>query len=424
MNSAGIFRYYEREDVRRQLLKISEGREVAGVYKDGGFSKRPNTLIYPKDISMLVRGGAVAFHGSLEKWENPMAVGTDGYEKGRKGWDLILDLDCNMTEHGKAAAAVLIKALKKHGVSNVSLKFTGGTGFHLGIASGSLPDSVDYRPVKEQYPGLARITAQYLREFVRSDLEKKLLSKWSPEKLSEQAGVELGDLFTEEGDDGIDPFRVVDVDPILISPRHLFRLPYSLHETKHLVSLPLDPADLEEFRKEDAAPERVKAERGFLDSYEKDEADMLVTEAVDWHARQQKKEQKAARVIEQRPDSAVPIELAPPCIRNISKGLADGRKRSVFVLINYLSSLGWGWEEISQYLVEWNQKNRPPLGETYIRGQLRWHSNRGKRIPPANCSNRGYYEDIGVCSPDGICGGEKKTIKNPVNYALRKLRKK
>ncbi len=420
MNRKGIFDYYSRDDVQRALLSVAAGREVVAVFKDGGFSTRPNTLVYPKDIMMQVRGGAVAFHCSLERWENPMAVGTQNYESTRSGWDLVLDIDCEMTEHGKVAVSVFLDSLKKHGVKNVALKFTGGTGFHMGVPFEAMPSVVDYKPTSGQYPELARKIAQYIKEFAREGLESAMLKRWSVEQLAEQTGQQVGDLMTA---DGIDPFKVANVDPILISPRHLFRMPYSLHEKTHLVSVPLDAGELDGFKKEDASPDKVKAGPGWLHGSGPNEADMLVVEAVDWWAKEKRKgESKARREMTLR--SAVPIQLAPPCVQNILKGLPDGKKRSLFVLINYLSSLKWSWDDISEELSKWNEKNKPPLRESYVRGQVRWHKNRGKPLPPPNCSNLGYYEDFGVCKPDSLCGGTKKSIKNPINYAIRKLKKK
>ncbi len=420
MSMREVYAYYKREDVQEALLKISKSREVVGVFRDGAFSTRPNTLVYPKDITTLVSNGAVAFHGSLERWSNPMSVGSDKYEKGRTGWDLILDMDCENTEHGKVAVHVFLHSLKKHGVKNVSVKFTGGTGFHMGIPYESFPENVDYVPISAQYPAVARSIVNYIRDFSRRRLEKELLKKWSMEELAEQTGKKVGEIMA---DDGIDPFKVVDVDAVLISPRHLFRLPYSLHEKSHMVSLPLRPGELDDFKKEDALPGKVRFIRNFLTESEKDEAAMLVTEAVDWTAKREiDKVRKVRRLF--TPKSAVPVELAPPCVKNILKGISDGKKRSLLILINYFSSLGWKWDQITEVLLKWNEKNSPQLREGYMKGQIRWHERRGKPKPPPNCANPGYYESFGVCQPEALCGGDKKSIKNPVNYALRKLKKK
>lgn len=412
--------YYARDDVQQALLRVSAGREVAGVFADGGFSSRPNAILYQKDITAQVNAGAVAFHGSLERWENPMSVGTKGYEKGRTGWDLILDFDCSSTEHGKAAVVVFMDAIRRHGVKSASVKFTGGTGFHLGVPFESFPEEVDYKPTREQYPALARKVALYLKDHCRDALEKTLLSKWTAEELSAQAGVPLGKVVER---DGINPYAVVDVDPVLISPRHLFRLPYSLHEKSGLVSLPLRQAEIEGFRKEDASREKVRLIRGFMDRHEENEASLLVTEAVDWAAKKKIRTEAGTGRVFEVPGRAVPLEFSPPCVKAILQGLTDGKKRSLLILINYLSSLGWKWADLQAEIVKWNQKNTPPLSETYVRGQLNWHERRRKVMPPPGCSNPGYYESFGVCRPDTVCGGEKKTIRNPLRYALKKTAK-
>jgi DNA primase large subunit len=115
----------------------------------------------------------------------------------------------------------------------------------------------------------------------------------------------------------------------------------------------------------------------------------------------------------------IPERSFPPCIKNISKGLADGRTRSLFTLINFLRSANWDWEQAEKYIYEWNEKNTPPLRENYVRSQIRWHKARGKSILPPNCDHEGWYKDFGACKPDGIC----KAIKNPVNYGMRGQRK-
>ena len=100
----------------------------------------------------------------------------------------------------------------------------------------------------------------------------------------------------------------------------------------------------------------------------------------------------------------------------LNTGLSDGRKRALFILINFLTSLGWNYDDIEKYLKEWNKKNNEPLRENYLLGQLRYHKTQKKKILPANCNNMMYYVDIGVCKPDNLC----TKIKNPVSYALRK----
>src|SRR3989344_7190915 len=64
--------------------------------------------------------------------------------------------------------------------------------------------------------------------------------------------MELGDRIAKLNADSF-----LAIDTILISSRHLYRMPYSLHEKSGLVSLPLDPDKVLEFEKSLAQPEKV-----------------------------------------------------------------------------------------------------------------------------------------------------------------------
>lgn len=414
MNMRDVYQYYSRDDVKQALLEASKSREIVGVFRNGVFGTRPNTLIYPQDILAMVKTGVIEFHSSVERWSNPMALKLDNYESMRIGWDLILDLDCKHFDHGKIAAQVFIQTLKKYQITP-SIKYTGNKGFHIGIPWECLPKEINYQQTVSLFPSLARNIVKYLKTQMEEDLEKALLKKFSVEELAEKSGKKLGTIFWN---DKVRPFEIVDVDSILLSPRHMYRMPYSLNEKTFLVSLPLKIDDLEGFKKEHAKPDRIKVQHKFLDAEGK--SDLLIAGAVDFAA---KEEKEVKRQIVKRTEiiKKVPIEFAPPCIHNILNGLEDGRKRALFILINYFSTLKWNWEEIEAKLVEWNVKNKSPLSDNYIRMQIRWHKNREKTILPPNCKHAGWYMDFGVCKPDVTCGWQKKTIKNPVNYSIKKL---
>jgi len=51
---------------------------------------------------------------------------------------------------------------------------------------------------------------------------------------------------------------------MVVSPRHMIRVPYSLHEKSGLVSLPIRNEDIKRFKKDDATPEKVKPDFDFL----------------------------------------------------------------------------------------------------------------------------------------------------------------
>jgi hypothetical protein len=90
--------------------------------------------------------------------------------------------------------------------------------------------------------------------------------------------------------------------------------------------------------------------------------------------------------------------------------------------------MGWTQDEIDKRLSEWNEHNYPPLPANYLRTQLRWHVMQQRNILPPNCDNENFYISFGVCKPDATCTAGAKvtgqiTIKNPVNYAFRKMRR-
>lgn len=416
MDLRRVFEYYSREDVQKFILEFSRDREIAGAYRNENFSQRPNVILYPNDITAMVKTGVVEFHSSLERWSQPMSLKQDNYNQLRIGWDLIFDIDCKLFEHGKIASEAFLWGLKKHDVKGASVKFTGGKGFHIGVPWESIPKTVDYKPSASLYPELARKIVLYLKDFVYERLERNMFKKFSAEDISQQVNKPLGKILS---DDGMNIYEVVDVDPVLISPRHLFRMPYSLNAKSFLISLPIKTSQLEDFEKTMARPDTIKVETGFLDKGEKNEAELLVTEATDWNVRMKRKARERS---ETRIELTGPVkpENFPPCIKKILEGLADGRKRSVFIMLNFLRSSKWTWDDIEKYMVEWNAKNKPPLREAYIRSQVRWHRARNKDALPPNCVNEGWYKTFGVCDPDSRCSA----IKNPVNYALRKERPK
>ena len=103
------------------------------------------------------------------------------------------------------------------------------------------------------------------------------------------------------------------------------------------------------------------------------------------------------------------------------EGLEDGKKRALFVLINFLRKCKWSWEEIEDEIWSWNERNKEPLRDSYISSQLNYfkkHEDKLKDIPPPNCDNNTYYRDIGVCGQGE--NDECKRIKNPLSYAIKK----
>jgi DNA primase catalytic subunit len=218
------------------------------------------------------------------------------------------------------------------------------------------------------------------------------------------------------------PLSIVEVDTILISSRHLFRMPYSLHEKSGLASVPIDPDKVIDFEKNVARPPVEISEFKFMErnNVQKGEGSRLLGAALE-SSRNDEEEEKMRENQKkefQIPEEAIPEKFFPPCILKALKGMKDGKKRMLFTLTNFLSCTGYDLEAIEKILTEWNKKNSEPLRENYIVGHIRYNKQRKKKILPPNCSNLMYYKDLGICCPDNLCN----KIKNPVNYAMRKTR--
>jgi len=415
--------------MQEEIIEAAKNREIAVKFNDS-FGPRPDTLNNPADILELAKRKATSFHCSEELWKNPLQLNpsmrkheTDSL---RVGWDLVLDIDCSFFEYSRIAADLVIKALRFYDISSVSCKFSGNKGFHIGVPFEAFPETIKNQKTSIMFPDAPRRIAFYIKEMIKKPLGKKIMefehnnfskvvekTGENPNKIAYHEKNELGDSIASLN---AEPF--LNIDTILISSRHLFRMPYSLHEKSGLASIPLNPEKVMEFEKNNANPENLRISRfRFLDkrNIKRNDAAKLLTQAMDFtSAREDEIKLEAKKDYEIK--SALPEEFFPPCIKLINSGLADGRKRALFILINFLTSLGWDYGKIEIFLKEWNKKNTEPLRENYLVGQLRYHKTQKKKILPPNCNNMMYYVDIGVCKPDNLC----TKIKNPVSYSQRK----
>jgi hypothetical protein len=245
-----------------------------------------------------------------------------------------------------------------------------------------------------------------------SSCEKcQINSKINPEKFSQSMQIDL--------------FELMGLDLVLVSPRHLFRMPYSLHEKTALASIPLTEQELENFQLPDADPMKISQDniRNFYPESEQGEARELLLKALDWHKDHEKvrdedesiygtdksdfKKQNKIKLFNVKEDQF------PPCVKLILQGMKDGRKRGLFILLNFFRSIGLEKQDFEKIIEEWNKKNEVPLKEGYIKSQLEWNY-RKKPLMPPNC--REFYKNIGVCQPDKLC----EKIKNPINYTIKK----
>ncbi|MFQ5474819.1 MAG: hypothetical protein ACE5DM_03200 [Candidatus Nanoarchaeia archaeon] len=429
MSLGECLRYYKRQEIQQAIADCAVDKEVVGSYGGKGYAKRPDVLLYPSDVLELVKKGITSFHASEELWKNPLllqpSLSKRELDDIRKGWDLVLDIDCTWLEYSGLAAKLLIDALRYHGIRSLSVKFSGNHGYHIGVPFESFPDTVHDTPTKNWFPEGPRKIAEYLKHMIKDHLGDAILGVDNIDTLQEKTGKSFEELVV---DGKFNPFMVLDLDTILISPRHLYRMPYSFNEKSRLVSLPIDPDKVLDFKKEDATPDKILlSEFTFLgrENVVKGEATKLLVQAFDFVAeREEKKEMKEkSEGMFKKTDfepiqEAIPEQCFPPCIKKILAGVEDGRKRSMFVLVNFLSSVGWNHKEIEERMLKWNEANPEPLREVLLKGQVRYHKQHNKQVLPPNCDNKMYYKDMQFCNPDTLCG----KIKNPVNYSARKAR--
>jgi hypothetical protein len=395
--------YYSRPDVQRAIFDFSKDREVIPSYMMESFGKRPDSLQYKGDLFELVKRGATSFHCSQELWHDPLKIQTGMSESQlnelRLGWDFLIDIDSKYLDYSKVMAEILIKVLRFHGIKNLGIKFSGSKGFHIIIPWKAFPKKIQDVETASMFPAWPRIITRYLIETIKKELIEKISNLEKPNKYIKdfQASSE------------------VMPDLILVSSRHLFRVPYSLHEKTALASVVINPSKISEFELKDADPLNMKI-RNFLPDSEPNEAKELLIQALDWHKLKNPEED------EKKDFEFKPIKLEnlsdkhfPPTIQKILQGVEDGRKRSLFILINLFRSLGMDKEELEKRISDWNKKNPMPLKEGYVKSQLLW-AYRNKIVSPPNF-DKDYYKGIGLIPTE-----EELKSKNPLSYIVRKHR--
>jgi len=221
--------------------------------------------------------------------------------------------------------------------------------------------------------------------------------------------------------------KLIDADLILVAPRHLFRMPYSLHEKTALSSIVIDKDKISKFQITDAKPFKSNV-RDFYPIPQPDEAKELLLQALDWKEQQDKQEKTVEEQKENIPSftekkdyKKVVIEnpseeIFPPQIKLLLKGIKqDGRKRALFILLSFFKCLGTDEKWMEKKIFDWNELNYNPLKKGYIQSQLSWYRRNPDRLPPN--FNNSIYKELGVDKPDEL----SKTVKNPVAYAVKKF---
>jgi len=298
-------------------------------------------------------------------------------------------------------AEIILHFLNFNGIKNLGVKFSGSKGFHIIVPWKSFPKEINGIKTSDMFPQWPRIIMNYIIEKTKPQLIEKISEFTKPNKYIKDFSA---------------PKEVMP-DLILVSPRHLFRCPYSLHEKTALASIVLTPEEIPTFELKHAEAMQAKI-HNFMPEVIEGEAKELLMQALDWHKENYKEE--GVKINSQGNKNYKPIKLdkvsdefLPPSIRKILEGVDDGRKRALFILLNLFRSIGMEREELEQRLGDWNKKNNVPLKQGYITSQLLW-SYRNKIVPPPNF-DKDHYNAIGVQPTQ-----EELRFRNPVAYIVKK----
>lgn len=391
--------YYSQPEIQKAIFNFATNREISPRYFEG-FGKRPDAFQYESDIFGLTKKGATSFHCSEEIWSNPLQIATGMKENElnqlRIGWDLLIDIDSKYIDYSKIYAKIIVQFLESSGVKNVGVKFSGSKGFHIIIPWKAFPKEINSVKTSDRFPEWPRIIIKYIMTETKKYLISEITKLTTPNKYIRDYEA---------------PKEVIP-DLVLVAPRHLFRMPYSLHEKTALASIVIDKKEISNFQLKDADPFKVKI-KNFTPDCREGEASQLLVQALDWAKENSSSEEK--KVFEFKPIQITDRSEKnfPPCIKKILEGITDGKKRSLFALINFLRSIGVEKEELEKIIQSWNEKNKPPLQDGYVKAQISWALRHKPTFPP-NCKE--FYQGIGVCFPEGLCN----STRNPINFTIRK----
>jgi len=256
----------------------------------------------------------------------------------------------------------------------------------------------------------------YCEKCNTSSMDKRKLSSGRAKGVFTKAATSAS-TFTES----VSGEAIASLDLVLVASRHLFRMPYSLHEKTALASIVITKDELKHFSPRSANPLKLSEIKEFYPANVRaGEGERLLAAALAWkqiadatHDAQQKKMYENYEPVSLE---GVTEEMFPQPIKKLLKGLKDGRKRGAFILLTFLRSCNFSPEYITKTLYEWNKKNDPPLKEGYLKSQIEWHLKQTRKILPPNYSNKSYYKDLQLLD-------REPTAKNPISEVTRVLRR-
>lgn len=178
--------FYARKDVQKAIFEFCQHRETVPRYLEG-FGKRPDKFDFPTDINNMAKRGATSFHCSEEIWDDPLKINTDmtpeQYNEIKTGWDFLIDIDSKYLDYSKIAAKLIIKALERHGIKNIGLKFSGSKGFHLIVPFKAFPKELGGEQTKDKFPEWPRYIAGYIGELIHDQMTKEILEMSTQEEI-------------------------------------------------------------------------------------------------------------------------------------------------------------------------------------------------------------------------------------------------
>src|SRR3989344_1232977 len=220
LDKGACLRFYKRKDIQDVIVAHAKNKEIGIRYNDS-FGKRPDIMAYPKEIVELALRGVTSFHASEELWENPLELDSSKPRKEldqlRVGWDLALDIDCKFVDYSKIAADLIIQFLKYCGVKDISCKFSGNKGFHIGVPFEAFPKKVGEVETKNLFPDAAKRIAFYIKENIKTELAKRILEfeENSFAKVKEKVALQDEDIIRYESNEYNDKIAKLNVDKFL-----------------------------------------------------------------------------------------------------------------------------------------------------------------------------------------------------------------
>lgn len=444
MERALVKKYYQRKEIQEQFLLFAKDREIA-IKFDSYFGKRPQVLENYADLEEAIKKGVTSFHSSEERWLNPLLLSNQNLSendknKNRLGWDLILDLDGVDFVYAKIVAKIILDFFDELGIKNSSIKFSGNKGFHIGVPFEAFSQNIlGVGETRLLFPDVPKKIAAYLMHELKDKIIDAIHKETGTlEDIAKKYNfVDKNTLLEENGK--LNFMKLIEIDTILITSRHLFRMPYSLNEKSGLVSIPIPKKKVMQFERYWAKPFNVKPELNkfnkflaYNSDYGKD-ADVLLEKALEEDYIEEFSKDvlssfksKAETVYEINEEIA--IKAFPETVQYIMNAkFEDGKKRALFVLLTFLFSIKWDDTHIENIIYEWNDKQPRKLKKGYIMAQLHWFRNQERVISPPNFDNENYYVGIGI--PEKIIKKDSKkvgkfNINNPLQYVYFRQKKK